>query len=467
MADNTKLRIAMFPWLAFGHMIPWLQLAKLIAQKGHEIIFISTSRNIDRLPKLSPNLASFIHFVKLPLPQVENLPENAEATMDLHYDDVWYLKQAYDRLQEPMKHLLQSLSPDWIFYDFTAYWLPTIARQLDIPHGFFSIFTAAVLGYLGPPSALINRADHDLNTPEDYTRQPKWVPFPTTVAFRLFEARRVFHVITGDESNVSDFYRIGETLRSCDIIAIRSCVDFGPEWLRVLEDIHRKPVIPIGQLPTTADDGGEETGTWRWIKEWLDKQEKGSVVYVAFGSEAKPSQEELTEIAFGLELSGLPFFWVLKKRLGPADTKLIELPDGFEEQTKGRGVVCTSWAPQVKILAHDSVGGFLSHSGWSSVVEALQFGRALVLLTCFADQGLIAKQLAEKKIGYVVPREEGDGSFTRDSVAESLRLVVVEEEGKFYREKAMEMKGLFGDRDRQNQYVDNFLNYLESHRCLK
>ncbi|KAJ0040247.1 hypothetical protein Pint_27712 [Pistacia integerrima] len=245
--------------------------------------------------------------------------------MDLHYDDVWYLKQAYDRLQEPMKHLLQFVSPDWIFYDFTAYWLPTIARQLGIPHGFFSIFTAAVLGYLGPPSALINRADHDLNTPEDYTRQPKWVPFPTTV----------------------------------------------------------------------------------------------------------------------------------------------ELPDGFEEQTKGRGVVCTSWAPQVKILAHDSVGGFLSHSGWSSVVEALQFGRALVLLTCFADQGLIAKQLAEKKIGYVVPREEGDGSFTRDSMAESLRLVAVEEEGKFYREKAMEMKGLFGDRDRQDQYVDNFLNYLESHRCLK
>ncbi|KAJ0035466.1 hypothetical protein Pint_26428 [Pistacia integerrima] len=230
MADNTKLRIVMFPWLAFGHMIPWLQLAKLIAQK--------------------------------------------------------------------------------------AYWLPIIARQLGIPHGFFSIFNAAVLGYLGPPSALINRTDHDLNTPEDYTRQPKWVPFPTTVALRLFEARRIFHGITGDESNVSDFYRF---------------------------DIHRKPVIPVGQLPTTADDAREETDTWRWIKEWLDKQEKGSIVYVAFGSEAQPSQDELTEIAFG------------------------------------------------------------------------------------------------------------------NSVAESLRLVVVEEEGKFYREKAMEMRGLSGDRGRQDQYMDNFL----------
>lgn len=49
---ENKLHIVMFPWLAFGHIIPYLKLSKLIAQKGHKISFISTSRNIDRLPKL-------------------------------------------------------------------------------------------------------------------------------------------------------------------------------------------------------------------------------------------------------------------------------------------------------------------------------------------------------------------------------------------------------------------------------
>uniref|UniRef100_A0A2C9UX63 Uncharacterized protein n=1 Tax=Manihot esculenta TaxID=3983 RepID=A0A2C9UX63_MANES len=165
-----------------------------------------------------------------------------------------------------------------------------------------------------------------------------------------------------------------------------------------------------------------------------------------FGSETKPSQEELTEIALGLELYGLPFFWALRKRRGLSDTEVLELRDGFDDRTKGRGVVCTSWAPQLKILAHDSVGGFLTHSGCSSVVEALQHEKALILLTFLADQGINARDLEENNMGYPIPRNEFDEYFCRDSVAESLRLVMVKEEGKIYREKAKEMKGLFGDR---------------------
>lgn len=81
--DEKKLHIAMFPWLAFSHMIPYLELAKLIASKGHRISFASTPRNFDRLPKLPPSLASLVNFVKLTLPHVDNLPENAEATIDM------------------------------------------------------------------------------------------------------------------------------------------------------------------------------------------------------------------------------------------------------------------------------------------------------------------------------------------------------------------------------------------------
>jgi hypothetical protein len=75
------------------------------------------------------------------------------------------------------------------------------------------------------------------------------------------------------------------------------------------------------------------------------------------------------ELALGLAQSGLPFFWALRK--------WIELLEGFEERTRGSGVVRTGWVPQLKILAHDSAGGFLTHCGWSSVTEAFQFGRAL------------------------------------------------------------------------------------------
>ena len=109
--NEKKLHIAMFPWLAFGHILPYLELAKLMAQRGHQITFISTPRNIDRLPKLPPNLSQSITFAKLPLPSIPGLPCDAEATSDLPLEMVLTLKKAHDLLKDPMAKLLGSIGP--------------------------------------------------------------------------------------------------------------------------------------------------------------------------------------------------------------------------------------------------------------------------------------------------------------------------------------------------------------------
>jgi UDP-N-acetylglucosamine:LPS N-acetylglucosamine transferase len=101
------------------------------------------------------------------------------------------------------------------------------------------------------------------------------------------------------------------------------------------------------------------------------------------------------------------------------------------------------------------------------VVEALQHARALILLTFLADQGINARVLEDKKMGYSIPRNEKNGYFTRDSVAESLRLVMEKEEGKIYRDKVKEMKPLFADKDRQDKYVDKLVDHLRSHGRTK
>ena len=242
---------------------------------------------------------------------------------------------------------------------------------------------------------------------------------------------------------------------------IRGCTEFEPEWFQVLENIYQKPVLPVGQLINREFEGDEDNiTTWQWMKDWLDKQPCGSVVYVAFGSEAKPSQDEVTQIALGLEESKTRFFWVLRVQRGPWDPDVLRLPEGFEERTKGRGIVCTSWAPQLKILSHVAVGGFLTHSGWTSVVEAVQNEKPLILLAFLADQGLNARVLEEKKMGYSVPRDERDGSITSDAIANSIRLVMVEDEGRVYREKIKEVKDLFVNTVRQEKYIDELLHYL-------
>ncbi|CAN4126797.1 unnamed protein product [Withania somnifera] len=374
------------------------------------------------------------------MPRLEKLPENAEATIDVPYEKVKYLKIAQDGLQEPITKFLEDSRPDIILFDFATYWVPSVASKFNIPTAYFSIFIAALLGFLGP----VPGSNHDYEirkTPEEYTVPPKWVSFETTVAWKLFEVSRIFEASkNGDEENIADISRYYKSVENCDFLLVRSCSEFEQEWLKVIGDVHQKPVFPVGQLPTTTyEDDSTKIHTWREIEQWLDKQEKEKVIYVAFGSEAKPSQNELTELSLGLELSGLPFFWE-------------------------RGIVCTSWAPQLKILGHDSIGGFLTHSGWSSVVEAIQFEKPLILLTFLADQGINARLLEEKRMAYSIPRNDRDGSFTRESIAESVSLVLFEEEGEIYRKKAKEMKHLFCDKKRQDNYVDNLLNYLQNYK---
>lgn len=108
------------------------------------------------------------------------------------------------------------------------------------------------MGFFGPVPIMMGGEDYRTK-PEDFTFPPKWVPFESTVAFRIFEIRRIFDDgVVGDDKNVSELYRLGATINGCDLIAVKSCSEFEPEWLQLLEDLHRKPVIPVGLLPAAA-----------------------------------------------------------------------------------------------------------------------------------------------------------------------------------------------------------------------
>ncbi|KAL4569259.1 hypothetical protein LXL04_024895 [Taraxacum kok-saghyz] len=438
MADingNGKLHIAMLPWQAFGHIIPFLELAKLMAAKGHKISFISTPRNIHRLPQIPSNLTPFINLIKIELPKVQNLPQNAESTKDLPFNKVKYLKIASDGLKKPITDFLKTSSPDWFICDFCTYWLGPIAAEHGVLTAYFSVFPAAVLCLAGPAEVLMY-GDNEKPVGQRFMNRARWVPFETEVKPSLFQITRSLQDLTGDEENINDGYRLGATVQGCDAVIVRSSYDFEPEWLNLLKIIYRKPIIPSGLLPAEVAD---DHACWGGIREWLDKHEKGTVVYIGFGTETKPNQYELTQLALGLELCNLPFYWVLIDRRGSSDDEVIELPRGFEERTRGRGVVCREWAPQFKILSHDSVGGLLIHS----------------------DQGVIASYLVEKKMAYMVHRNELDGSFSPESLADSLSLVMVKEEGKMYRDKAKELMSMFGGKDTQDKCLEELLQFLQ------
>ncbi|KAI3922126.1 hypothetical protein MKX01_005815 [Papaver californicum] len=390
--DDQQLHIVMVPWLGFSHLIPFLELSKSLANMGHRISFISTPRNLQRLVQ-NQSSSPFIDFLR----------DQAEANIDLPPAEVPYLKKAYDSLEAPVSIFLETSKPDWIIYDFAPH------RHIQrIP-------------FFGPPSGFTksDSVSRNRKTPEDFTVSPNWIPFPTNLAFRIHEIRQVFN---GVEIN----------------------------YLGLLEKLFEKPIIPVGLLPPPSPDANDKQEEWMRMREWLDKQEKKSVVYIALGTEAALTKEETSELALGLELSNIPFFWVLRK---PTDDPSRMLPEGFEERTKGKGILCFSWAPQMRILGHPSLGGFLTHCGWSSVIEALGYGCPLILLPIINDQALNARTLVWKKVGLEIERNDKDGSFTREAVARSLRTLMVDEEGEMFRVKCRELKQVFGLVKKKNKFL--------------
>ena len=280
--------------------------------------------------------------------------------MDIPHHIIPYLKIAHDGLQEPLSHFLENSLPDWIIHDFAPYWLPPIATELRVSMAFFSIFNASSLSFFVPTTLSITEVQEPRSEPEHFIVPPKWVPFPSKIAFRLFEAKKVFDYYDENASGVSDMFRIMTVMSGTQAFAVKTCMEVEGEWVKLLGELHNMPAIPVGLLPPSAQERLEnEDSTWDTIVEWLNKQEKESVVYIALGSEIQPSQEDFTELALGLEQSGLSFFWALRKRSAAGDS--VELPEGYEERTKDRGIVWTGWAPQLKILTHESVGGFLTH----------------------------------------------------------------------------------------------------------
>ncbi|RWR88004.1 putative UDP-rhamnose:rhamnosyltransferase 1 [Cinnamomum micranthum f. kanehirae] len=455
--EDGVLHIAVMPWLAFGHLGPFLEFSKALANRGHHILFISTPKNIQRLPKIPPHLSPHIDLVGLPLPHTNGLPDGAESTMDTTLDQMHCLKNAFDGLEGPVAALLESAAPDWIIYDLINHWVPRIATKLRLPCAHLSIFPALLIGFLGPPSGLMDGGR--FMGLESLINVPPWVQFPTTVSFCSHEVIPILKLVQSVSSGVTDFQRYGSAIGECGIIAIRDCMELSSDWFRLLEDLHQKPVFPIGLLPPPIQeaDGGDEAWPGR---EWLDKQAHGSTVYIALGSEVRPSKEQVHQLAFGLEQSQLPFIWAL--RSGAHDPEI--LPLGFEDRIKGRGIVRKEWVPQLKILAHPSIGGFLTHGGWSSIIEGLGLGRPLVILPLMYDQGLNARWMEEKRLGLEVPMYQMDGSFTGTDVAKTSRKVMVEVDGNIYRANAVKMKEVFANNKLSDQYIDFFVRDMKDNR---
>ncbi|XP_003559483.1 UDP-glycosyltransferase 73C4 [Brachypodium distachyon] len=254
--------------------------------------------------------------------------------------------------------------------DAVLHWSPGVARECGVPHVTFhtiGAFAAAAMvasAHLhrpgpGPAAVLLPGgfpAQGQLKLRRAHVDEQALAHLPI---FRAAEAQShavVFNTFSALEADFAEYYRTADN-------------DGSPT-----------KVFLVGPRRT---GGGVTTGSAAErdpILQWLDGQEAGSVVYACFGSTCGLSSSQLKELAAGLRASGMPFLWVIPT---------MPTEDLQEERASRNGmVVAGRWAPQGEILAHGAVGGFVSHCGWNSALDALCAGVPLATWPLRADQFL-------------------------------------------------------------------------------
>ena len=168
---------------------------------------------------------------------------------------------------------------------------------------------------------------------------------------------------------------------------------------------------------------------------WLNTHKPNSVIFVNFGSITVLTPQQVVELGWGLANSGHPFFLVIRPDLVIGESACLS-PE-FLAEIKERSLIA-SWCPQDDVLSHPSIGGFLTHCGWNSIIESLSCGVPMLCYPFFAEQQTNCRFVCnEWDVGLEI-----DNDVKRDQVENLVRELMEKEKGKKMKSKAMEWKKL-------------------------
>ncbi|XP_048597056.1 UDP-glycosyltransferase 73C7-like [Brassica napus] len=460
MSSHDLVHFVVIPFMAQGHMIPLVDISKLLSQRqGVTVTIITTTQNVARIKSSlsSSSIFSTINIVEIKFPfQLAGLPEGCESVdmLDSAGDLVKFFHAANtleEQVEKAMEKLVQP-RPSCIIGDMSLPFTSSLAKKLKIPkllfHGFscFSLACIHVVRESGILKAVESEDEyfdlHGLPDRLEFTKPQISVLQPVEGIMKEGTDKII-------ESDIDSYGVIVNSFEELEVDYVREYKKArgGKVWCV-------GPVALCNNLEFDKVKRGDKASIGQdQCLHWLDSQEKGSVLYVCLGSLCNLPLAQLKELGLGLEESNKPFIWVIRewRKYGGLGEWMED--SGFEERIKDRGLVINGWAPQVFILSHASIGGFLTHCGWNSTLEGISAGVPLLTWPLFAEQFynemLVVKILkAGLKIGVEISmqygKEEEIGvTVSRESVRKAVdELMGDSEEAQERRRRVKELSGL-------------------------
>ncbi|CAM9001678.1 unnamed protein product [Rhodiola kirilowii] len=403
--NAQKPHAVLVPYPTQGHINPFMHLAKLLHSKNFHITFVNTEHNHRRLVR-SKGISFVQGFAGF---QFEAIPDglprsDLDATQDIPTLSYSIL---HDGLKSPFIELLQRLNSatdgppvSCVIADGVMSFAREAADELGIRHS-VQFWTASACGFMAylQYDELVRRGilpfkdynfltDGTLETPVD------WIPGMHNLRLKDIPS---FIRITNLDDTMFNQLRIQcqKTLKSSAIL-FNTFYDFEQEVLEAIKNLHPNiyPAGPLSMLLShtpeskTGSTGSVNSSLWKEdVKclEWLDKRVPESVVYVNYGSITMMSDQHLQEFAWGLANSKHAFLWVVRPDVVLGELRSEILSKEFYDEVKERGLV-VPWCPQAEVLKHSSIGAYLTHCGWNSILESVAGGVPLMCWPYFAEQ---------------------------------------------------------------------------------
>ncbi|KAF3509478.1 hypothetical protein F2Q69_00001468 [Brassica cretica] len=413
MGDEAKAKVLVFSFPIQGHINPLLQFSKRLISKNVTVTFLTTSsthNNIIRRAISGGATALPLSFVPLDDGFEEGHPSTDSSPE--------YFAKFQENVSRSLSQLISSMEPkpNAVVYDSCTPWVLNVCREHP------GVAAASFFTQCSTVNAIYV---HSLRG-----------------AFKEFQDDVVLPAMP--------------PLKGSDLPVVSVL-----EWMKKQWPVKNiGPMIPSmyldKRLAGDKDYGLSLFSAQSECLDWLDSKPHGSVIYVSFGSIAVLKDAQMIEVAAGLKKTGHNFLWVVR------ETETKKLPSNYIEELGEKGLI-VKWSPQLKVLAHKSIGCFMTHCGWNSTLEALSLGVALIGMPAYSDQPTNSKFIEDVwKVGVRVKADK-DGFVTKEEIVRCVGEVMEEmsEKGKEIRKNALRLmefaKEALSEGGNSDKNIDEFV----------
>ncbi|XP_034899068.1 anthocyanidin 3-O-glucosyltransferase 2-like [Populus alba] len=396
-----KAELVFIPTPGISHLLSTVEVAKLLLDRDERlsitflIMKIRSDPKIDRFINSVSTACNRIRFINLPKDEpVPNQPR--KFLFSLIETQIPHVKDEVSKLVSQSESSPDSPTLSGFVLDMFCTPMMDVANEFGVPSYIFLTSGAASLGVQFYVQALHDEQKVD---PTEFKGSDAELVMPCLA--NPVPAKVLPSVLLNKE-RLPHMLRQARRFRETKGIIINTFEELESHAINSFSKGNIPPVYPVGPILNLNRDGDcdEESDEYKDIKQWVDDQPLSSVVYLCFGSMGSFGVDQVKEIACGLEQSGHRFLWSLRqpppegKMEPPSDytNPRDVLPEGFLDRTAITGKII-GWAPQTDILAHPSVGGFVSHCGWNSILESIWFGVPIAAWPLYAEQQLNAFQM--------------------------------------------------------------------------